>query len=220
MKPLSVADDIVPLGEFKAHASRLLDQVAERRQALVITRNGRPAGVLLSPAEFDRMVERERLMQSVARGQADAEAGGGMSTEEAGAGLERCRRAQTSERAAGDPISHVADEHRVSEDEVRVAAAWSLVDELVRAHRDEIVAVAARHGTGRVRVFGSMARGDTSPESDVDLLVQVVGETTPWFPGGLVADLEELLGRRVQVITERGLRPALRDHVLAEAVEL
>ncbi len=52
----------------------------------------------------------------------------------------------------------------------------------VRAHRDEILHVAARHGAGNVRLFGSVARGEDTPESDVDLLIDVTGETTPWFP--------------------------------------
>jgi predicted nucleotidyltransferase len=90
----------------------------------------------------------------------------------------------------------------------------------VKAKREEILQVAKRHGVTRVRVFGSMARGDAVLKSDVDLLVDVGPNPSPWFPGGLVADLEELLGRPVQVITERGLDVLLRDRVLAEAVPL
>ena len=67
----------------------------------------------------------------------------------------------------------------------------------IREHRDEILRVAARHGAGNVRLFGSVARGEDTPESDVDLLVDVTGDTTPWFPGSLVAYLEELLGQPV-----------------------
>ena len=92
--------------------------------------------------------------------------------------------------------------------------------DLVRSHREEILSVARRHGVTRVRLFGSMARGDAGPTSDVDLLVDVGQSTSPWFPGGLVAELESLLGRRVQVITERGLDQLLRDRVLQEAVPL
>ena len=86
--------------------------------------------------------------------------------------------------------------------------------------RGRILELAKRHGVTRVRVFGSMARGDARPESDVDLLVDVGSDPSPWFPGGLVADLEELLGRRVQVVTESGLNDLLREHVLREAVPL
>jgi hypothetical protein len=92
--------------------------------------------------------------------------------------------------------------------------------DLLKSRRDDIVALARRHGVTRIRVFGSMARGDARTDSDVDLLVDVGPNPTPWFPGGLVADLEELLGRRVQVVTERGLDSLLRDRVLAEAVPL
>ena len=65
-----------------------------------------------------------------------------------------------------------------------------------------------------------MARGDAGPTSDVDLLVDVGPHPSAWFPGGLVADLEQLLGRRVQVVTERGLDALLSDRVRAEAVPL
>lgn len=94
-----------------------------------------------------------------------------------------------------------------------------MVDAL-KSKREEILRLARRHGVTRVRVFGSMARGDAGPQSDVDLLIDVGAEPSPWFPGGLITDLEELLGRRVQVVTERGLDVLLRDRVLQEAVPL
>ena len=83
--------------------------------------------------------------------------------------------------------------------------------------RKEIIETAARHGAGNVRLFGSAARGDDMPDSDADFLVEITGETTPWFPGSLVADLEGLLGRRVQVVIQRSLSPYIRDAVLREA---
>ena len=92
--------------------------------------------------------------------------------------------------------------------------------DIVRANRQQILQVARRHGVIGVRVFGSMARGDAGPQSDVDLLIDVGPSPSPWFPGGLVADLEELLGRRVQVVTERGLDELLRNRVLEEAISL
>lgn len=91
---------------------------------------------------------------------------------------------------------------------------------LVESKRDEILRIARLHGVTRVRVFGSMARGDARPESDVDLLVEVGANPSPWFPGGFVAQLEELLGRRVQVVTEKALDELLREQVLREAVPL
>ena len=92
--------------------------------------------------------------------------------------------------------------------------------DLVATKREQILRLARKHGVTGVRVFGSMARGSAEPQSDVDLLVEVGPEPSPWFPGGLVAELEELLGRRVQVVTERGLDDLLRERVLEEAVPL
>ena len=90
----------------------------------------------------------------------------------------------------------------------------------IREHRGEILRVAALHGAGNVLLFGSVARGEDTSESDVDFLVDVTGDTTPWFPGSLIADLERLLGQRVQVVIRRSLSPLIRDAVLREAVPL
>jgi predicted nucleotidyltransferase len=92
--------------------------------------------------------------------------------------------------------------------------------ELLKQNRARIMEIAKRHGVTRIRVFGSVARGEVRPTSDLDLLVDVGPNPSPWFPGGLVADLEELLGMPVQVVTERGLNDLLRDHVLSEAIPL
>ncbi|HUU15046.1 MAG TPA: nucleotidyltransferase family protein [Terriglobia bacterium] len=94
------------------------------------------------------------------------------------------------------------------------------VPDLLRGKREEILRIAAKHGAYNVRVFGSVARGDARANSDVDLLVDVGPNRTPFFPGGLIADLQDLLGRRVEVVTERGLHWYLRDRVLREAVPL
>ncbi len=91
---------------------------------------------------------------------------------------------------------------------------------LLGAKREEILRIARRHGVTGIRVFGSMARGEAGPNSDVDLLIEVGAYPSPWFPGGLVADLEELLGRQVQVVTERGLDELLRERILDEAITL
>jgi prevent-host-death family protein len=84
MKPLKVSEDIVPLGEFKSRAASMLKTLAKRRGPLVVTQNGRPACVVLSPAEFDRMLEREAFLSAVAEGLADAEAGRVLSDDELG----------------------------------------------------------------------------------------------------------------------------------------
>jgi predicted nucleotidyltransferase len=87
----------------------------------------------------------------------------------------------------------------------------------IRQRRSEILEVARKHGATNVRIFGSVARGDDGPDSDIDILVDAPGPTSAWFPAGLILDLEELLRRRVEVITERGLNPFIRDEVLREA---
>jgi predicted nucleotidyltransferase len=94
------------------------------------------------------------------------------------------------------------------------------IDEILGSRRDEILQIAARHGVTAVRVFGSVARGEAGAASDVDFLIEFGSETPPWFPGGLIADLEELLGRKVDVAAESWLNHLIREDVLAEAVPL
>ncbi|MDV3002429.1 MAG: hypothetical protein N5P05_004084 (plasmid) [Chroococcopsis gigantea SAG 12.99] len=95
------------------------------------------------------------------------------------------------------------------------------LSELVQEKREEILSVAAAHGAFNVRLFGSVARGEDTEDSDVDFLVDYDPmKVTPWFPGGLLMDLQELLGRKVDVLTEKGISPLIRDRVLAEAKPL
>ena len=82
MKEVQISDGIVPLGEFKAQAAKLLKRIGETGQPMVITQNGRPAGVLLSPREYDRIQERQRFLESIAAGLADVESGRTMNTTE------------------------------------------------------------------------------------------------------------------------------------------
>ena len=86
--------------------------------------------------------------------------------------------------------------------------------------RDQILEIAARHGARNVRVFGSVARGEAAPDSDVDLLVDVGPTHSQWFPAGLILDLEDLLGREVDIVTEDALHWYIRDRVLEEAIPL
>lgn len=94
------------------------------------------------------------------------------------------------------------------------------VSEVVEARRDEILRIAERHGARNVRVFGSVARGDAGPGSDLDLLIDVGAVHSAWFPAGLIVDLEDLLGCEVDVVTEGGLHRYVRDEVLSEAKPL
>ena len=90
----------------------------------------------------------------------------------------------------------------------------------LRARRDEILAVARRHGVSNVRVFGSVARGETHESSDVDFLVDIERGRSLLDLGGLLMDLADLLGCGVDVVTEKSLRERARGQILAEAKPL
>jgi hypothetical protein len=91
----------------------------------------------------------------------------------------------------------------------------------LRARRDDILELAKRHGATNVRVFGSVARGEATPESDIDLLVdQDWSHLSAWGGMGLIIELEDLLGCSVDVATTDELKPRIRDRALREAVLL
>ena len=92
--------------------------------------------------------------------------------------------------------------------------------DILQEKREDVLEVAQRHGVTSVRIFGSVARGEESPESDIDLLVTTGPTVSSWFPAGLILDLEQLLGRHIDIVTESGLNPLIRDQVLTEAVAL
>jgi len=94
------------------------------------------------------------------------------------------------------------------------------IDELLKTRRSEILAIANRHGARNVRVFGSVARGEARPESDIDFIVEMEPGRSLFDLGGLYYDLQQLLGMDVDVITEKGLKSRIRARVLAEAVPL
>ncbi|EKU98366.1 putative nucleotidyltransferase [Leptolyngbya sp. PCC 7375] len=90
--------------------------------------------------------------------------------------------------------------------------------EALKDQRSQILEIAAKHGAYNVRVFGSVVRGEDTPESDIDFLIDYdPKKVTPWFPGGLLMDLQDLLGRKVDVLTERGISPLISERVLAKA---
>ena len=91
------------------------------------------------------------------------------------------------------------------------------IENLLISKRDEILLAAARRGARNVRVFGSVARGDAGFESDIDFLVDMEPDRSLFDVGGLLMDLQELLGREVDVVTEKALHWYIRDRVLAEA---
>lgn len=89
MKALQVQDDIIPIGEFKTHAARIMRQLRDNGRPIVITQHGKPAGVLLPPSDFDRLTERERFVAAIRQGLAESEDGLGITDEELGAELDR-----------------------------------------------------------------------------------------------------------------------------------
>ncbi|HQE94033.1 MAG TPA: nucleotidyltransferase family protein [Anaerolineae bacterium] len=90
----------------------------------------------------------------------------------------------------------------------------------IQAKREDILQVAARHGAYDVRIFGSTVRGETDAQSDVDFLVNLESGRSLLDLGALLMDLQDLLNREVDVVTESGLRPRIRQRVLSEAIPL
>jgi predicted nucleotidyltransferase len=93
-------------------------------------------------------------------------------------------------------------------------------EEPIRQNRDTILRIVSGHGACRVRVFGSVARGEARPESDLDLLVDMTAGHSLLDIIAIKQDLEDLLGRKVDVVTEAAVSPYLRRAVLAEATDL
>jgi len=91
---------------------------------------------------------------------------------------------------------------------------------LLQEKREAILQLAAKHGAQNVRVFGSVARREADEQSDIDFLVEMEPGRSLLDMGGLLMDLRELLGREVDIVTERGLKPRIRERVLKEAVAL
>ena len=92
------------------------------------------------------------------------------------------------------------------------------LDQLLYEKRGEILRVAAEHGARDVRIFGSVARGEADRASDLDFLVELEAGRSLLDLGGLQMELESLLGRRVDVVTVRGLKARIRERVLREAI--
>ena len=93
-------------------------------------------------------------------------------------------------------------------------------DALLAKNRDRILEIAAQYGARNVRVFGSIARGDAHPDSDVDLLVDLQPGRSLLDHVALWQDLEELLGRKVDVLVDGGISPYLGEQIRAEAKPL
>jgi len=94
------------------------------------------------------------------------------------------------------------------------------IAELLKEKRNEILRTAAKYGARNVRLFGSVARGEALQDSDVDLLVDLDPGRSLFDLGGLLMDLQDILECKVDVVTEKGLRPRIRDRILKEAKPL
>jgi predicted nucleotidyltransferase len=92
---------------------------------------------------------------------------------------------------------------------------------LIQQRRVEILALAQKHGAKNIRIFGSVARGEADEDSDIDFLIDYdLEKITPWFPAGLLLDLEDLLQHKVDVATVDMLKARIKDRVLSEAIPL
>jgi hypothetical protein len=92
--------------------------------------------------------------------------------------------------------------------------------ELLQEKREEILRICARHGTRKVWVFGSVARNEADEKSDIDLIVEFEPGRSLLDHAALWLELQELLGCKVDVVSERGIKPRIREHILREAVPL
>jgi len=92
--------------------------------------------------------------------------------------------------------------------------------DVLKVKRNDILQLASRHGAHHVRVFGSVARGEAGPTSDIDLLVQMDSGRSLLDLIGLAQELESILQRKVDVLTDEGLSPYLKERIQAEAVPL
>ena len=94
------------------------------------------------------------------------------------------------------------------------------IPEIIADKKEQILALAAEHGASNVRIFGSVANGTADRDSDIDFLVDMEKGRSLLDMGGLLMDLQQLFGRKVDVVTESGLRKRIRETVLKQAIEL
>ena len=92
---------------------------------------------------------------------------------------------------------------------------------LIQEKREKILEIAANHGAFNVRLFGSVARGEETENSDIDFLIDYdLEKISSWFPVGLIHDLEDLLDRKVDVVSAKSLQEFIKERILAEAIML
>jgi predicted nucleotidyltransferase len=93
------------------------------------------------------------------------------------------------------------------------------IPEIIGEKREQVLALARQQGVSNVRVFGSVARGEATAESDIDFLVDGL-ENSVWGGGRLLMDLQKMFGRQVDLVSLNDLHPLIREQVLAEAIPL
>ena len=96
----------------------------------------------------------------------------------------------------------------------------TITRQVLQQKREAILEIARRYGASDIRIFGSVARGDNTEASDVDLIVRFEPGRSLFDHGGLLMDLQDLLGVKVDVISEDGMRERFRNHVMKEAIPL
>ncbi len=94
------------------------------------------------------------------------------------------------------------------------------IQQQLKENREEILRIAARHGARNIRLFGSVARGEADEASDIDFLVELEAGRSLFDHAALLLELQHLLGRRVDVVSDRGIKTRIRERVLREAVPL
>ncbi len=94
------------------------------------------------------------------------------------------------------------------------------IRQLLESKRGEILRIASAHRASNLRIFGSVARGESDDDSDIDFLVELGPGCGLLEHAAMIRELEELLGRKVDVVSEKGLRQRLKDRILQEAVPL
>jgi len=93
--------------------------------------------------------------------------------------------------------------------------------DLIQEKREKILEIAANHGAFNVRLFGSVARGEETDNSDIDFLIDYdLEKISSWFPVGLIHDLEDLLDRKVDVVSAKSLHEFIKERILSEAMML
>lgn len=201
---MATTPEMIPVKQLRGHLSDVTDAVAHGHR-FVVTRNNKPRMALVPVADLELLQAIEDLKDVRAIKER---------AEHPDAPWDEVRSRRGREGDYDKPVSPGQVENRP-----RLRRGTITLSDL-RMHRGEILDLAARHGAGHVRVFGSVARGSAGPESDVDLLVEIASDRSLLDQIALIQDLSELLDRRVDVISDRGLNPRVRQRVIEEAVPL